>query len=478
MKGYPKLFINGEWISGRGGKIVHNISPYTGRTLYEYYTASVEDINNAFCAAYDSFQVWSCTQPMQKQKLLEQLLHVAIKMKDDICACLIEEGGAVNLKADIEYQATINIIKEALNYPYMANGKILPSDNKGRDNYVVKRPRGVIVVIVPWNFPILLAMRSIIPAIAVGNTVILKPSSETPASGLIIAELFEQADAPKGLLNVIVGSGNDIGNEIITHPLASMISFTGSTPVGKHVGQLASKHLKHMSLELGGNNAMIVLDDANIEQAAKAAAFGAFFHQGQICMSINRIITTKNVHQKFVDAFIEEVKKLKVGNVTDTDAFIGPMISEAHRIKVENYIDATIKAGAKIVLRGKTEGNFIHPWIFDEASNTMPAAENEVFGPVCCVLTAADENEAINMANDTNYGLCASIFTGDRYHGLQIADRLAVGMVHINDQTVMDEPHVMFGGEKDSGFGRFNGQWIVNSMLTEKWISVQNTSNL
>lgn len=473
MREYPKQFINGEWTEGSGSKVLRNVNPYTGQTLYEYRSVSLDDINTAFIAAHDSFKAWSHTQPKEKQELLERLLDTAIKMKDDICACLIEEGGSTNFKADIEYQTTIDIIKQALNYPYMANGKMLPSNNKGRDNYVVKRPRGVIVVIVPWNFPLLLAMRSVIPAIATGNTVVLKPSSETPASALLIAELFDKANSPKGLLNVIVGSGNDIGNEIITHPLASMISFTGSTPIGKHVGQCASNHLKHISLELGGNNAMLVLDDADIEQAAKSAAFGAFFHQGQICMSINRIITSKNIHKKFIDAFVEETKILKVGRITDADAFIGPLISKGHREKVENHINATIEAGAKIALKGKTEGSFIYPWIFDEALNEMPAAANEVFGPVCCVLVAADENEAINIANDTNYGLSASIFTSDRYHGLQMADRLTVGMVHINDQTVMDEPHVMFGGEKGSGVGRFNGQWIANSMLTEKWISIQ-----
>ena len=473
MKEYTKQFINGKWIEGSSNKILHNINPYTDKVLYEYCSASFDDVNQAFISAHEAFITWSLTPPNKKQALLEQLGAEMIKMKDDIYSCLIEEGGATYNKCDFEYHTTIDIIKQFINYPFVIDGKILLSNTTGRDNYIFKKPKGVIGVIVPWNVPILLAMRSVIPAIAVGNSVVLKPSSETPASAFLIAELFEKSNFPKGLLNVVAGTGHDIGNAFIQHPLLSMISFTGSTKIGKHIGECVSSQLKDISLELGGNNTMLVLDDANIEYAAKSAAFGAFFHQGQICMAINRIIATKNVYKNFLDAFIEETKKLKVGSTNDADASIGPLINKEHRLKVENYINDTIAAGAKIVLKGKTEDNFISPWILDEVLNEMPAASNEVFGPVCCVIIADDEEEAIKIANNTQYGLSASVFTNDRYHGMQIANQLAVGMVHINDQTILDEPHVMFGGEKESGIGRFNGKWIADSMMTEKWISVQ-----
>jgi aldehyde dehydrogenase (NAD+) len=352
-------------------------------------------------------------------------------------------------------------------------GQILPSNLPGKENYVFRQPKGVIAVIAPWNVPLVLAMRSVVPAIATGNTVVCKPASDTPASAFLIAELFEKAGFPDGVYNAIAGSGSEIGDAFVSHPIPKLISFTGSTEVGRRVGEIAGKNLKDVSLELGGNNAMIVLADADIEQAAKAAAFGAFFHQGQVCMAINRVVAVSSVHDEFVEVLVNVVKNLKVGDPASADTFIGPIINAGQIKNIEDYIEQTVSAGARVALRGKTEGSLVYPWILTEVNNGMASAKNEVFGPVCSVIRARDEEDAINIANDTPYGLSGSVFTKDLYRGIQVAKKIESGMTHVNDQSINDEPHVMFGGEKASGIGRFNGEWVFRKFTTEKWISVQ-----
>ena len=240
---------------------------------------------------------------------------------------------------------------------------------------------------------------------ATGNAVVLKPASDTPASAFLIAEWFDKAGFPKGLVNVIAGRGSEIGDDFVSHPVPSLLSFTGSTDVGRRIGEIASGLLKDMSLELGGNNVMLVLRDADVERAANAAAFGAFFHQGQVCMALNRVIVDSGIHDAFVEAFLAVTKRLKVGDPADPETFIGPLISRTQVKSVEGLIRGTEAAGATVALRGVTEGNVISPWVFTDVANDMPAAANEVYGPVCCILRARNEDEAVALANDTRYGL-------------------------------------------------------------------------
>lgn len=473
MKSYPKLYINGEWIEGTGSAMIADIAPLTGETLYEFRSASKADVDKAYEAAAMAQKQWAATSPAEKYAALEKLIPVIVEYEADLHDILATEAGSTPPKTGFEFGTSIEIVKNCLRYPAMMQGKILPSNMPGKENYVFRSPRGVIGVITPWNVPIVLAMRSIIPAIACGNAVVLKPSTDTPASAFLIAEWFEKAGMPKGLLNVIAGKGSEIGDYFVSHPIPDLISFTGSTEVGKRIGEIAGSQIKETSLELGGNNAMIVLEDAEVDRAARAAAFGAFFHQGQVCMALNRIIVIDNVYDAFAEAFVAETKKLKVGDPKDPDTFIGPIINKAQVAQIEEYIKQTKQAGATVLLEGKTEGNLIHPWLFGDVTNDMPAAKNEVFGPACCLIRATDEDDAIAICNDTNYGLSGSVFTTDLYHGMKVAQRIESGMVHVNDQSINDEPHVMFGGEKQSGIGRFNGEWVLDKFTTEKWISVQ-----
>ena len=473
MKAYPQQYIGGEWRTGSGEAELTDRNPYTGEILYTYRSAGKKDLDDAYRAAADAQKDWAATTPAHKRAMLEGLADAIRAAKDDVYACMLEEGGSTRPKADFEFFTSIDIVKEAMSFPLMMDGKILPSNIPGKENYIYKTPKGVVGAIAPWNVPLVLAMRSVVPAVATGNAVVLKPASDTPASAVLIAECFDKAGFPKGLVNVIAGRGSEIGDAFVSHPVPSLISFTGSTDVGRRIGEIASGLLKDVSLELGGNNVMLVLRDADVERAASAAAFGAFFHQGQVCMALNRVIVDAAVHDAFTEAFITAAKRLKAGDPADPETFIGPIISETQVKSVEGFIRGTVDAGATVALRGSTEGNVISPWVFTDVANDMPAAANEVFGPVCCILRARNEDEAVALANDTRYGLSGSVFTRDLFHGMQVARRLETGMVHVNDQSINDEPHVMFGGEKASGVGRFNAQWVVDKFTAERWISVQ-----
>lgn len=473
MKEYSKQFINGEWRTGTGTTMMENVNPFTGEVLYKYQAAGLQDVEDAYKAAYEAQKLWGKTSPAQRQDYLERLVQVILDEKDHIYELIRSESGSIIPKCDFEFHTTIAMVKAAMSFPERMKGSILPSNIPGKENFIIREPKGVIGVIAPWNVPLVLAIRSVIPAVACGNTVVLKPASDTPASSFMIADFFEKAGFPKGVLNVVAGRGSEIGDAFVEHPIPKLISFTGSTEVGRRVGEIAGRSLKDVSLELGGNNVMLVLKDADIEQAAKAAAFGAFFHQGQVCMALNRIIVDKEVHDEFVDALVNIVKSFTVGDPAHPGTFIGPVINRSQIKNIEALVRDTIAAGARVALEGKTDGPFIHPWIFTGVANDMPTACNEVFGPVVSVIRAEDEDAAVRIANDSEYGLSGSVFTRDIYHGMQVARQIETGMIHVNDQSINDEPHVMFGGEKASGVGRFNGDWVLNKFTTEKWISVQ-----
>ena len=473
MKVYDKQYIGGKWVTGSSDITLTNKNPLTGEVLYTYQSADAKDVDAAYQAAREAQKEWKKFLPEQKQQVLENALKKYLTMEEEINAVLLEEGGSTLAKRDFEYHTVASIFKLAMKFPDMMTGKIIPSNIPGKDNYIVRIPKGVITVIAPWNVPLVLAARSVIPAIAAGNGVVLKPASDTPASAMLLAEAFEGSGIPDGLFNVVMGAGSQIGDAIVEHPVSDLISFTGSTEVGHHIGETAGRNLKEVSLELGGNNAMIVTEDADLNAAAAAVIFGAFFHQGQVCMALNRIIVMDSVYEEFTKILVEKVKAVKTGDPSDPEVFVGPIINESQVEKIRRLLDETIACGANVALEGSFDGLLVTPWVLTEVTNDMPAASEEVFGPVVCVLRAQSEEEAIAMANDTQYGLSGSVFCGDLYHGMEIAEQMETGMVHVNDQSINDEPQVMFGGVKNSGIGRFNDEWVLEKFTTDRWISVQ-----
>ncbi|QKS72436.1 aldehyde dehydrogenase family protein [Paenalkalicoccus suaedae] len=474
MSTFAMQFIDGKWVDGKSEKELSNYNPYTNEHLFTMYSASDEDVDAAYKAAKRAQKEWGQTLPSERAELLNEVAKIVEKRKDEIIDWLVKESGSSITKATIEFGAALNIIKESSSFPYRTKGQIMESDFPGKENRVYRSAKGVIGVIGPWNFPFHLSMRSVAPAIATGNTVVLKPASETiVTAGSLIADIFSEAGAPDGVINMVAGRGSEIGDAFVEHPIPKVISFTGSTEVGAHIAELAGKHLKETALELGGNNAFIVLEDADLDQAVDSAIFGKFLHQGQICMSTNRFLVDERIYDDFIDKFVERVEGLKSGDPTEKETVIGPIINKDQIERMEKDLDETVKAGAKVLTGGKAEGLVFLPTVVRDVTNDMPLAKNEIFGPIAPIIPFSTEEEAIDIANDSPYGLSGAIHSKDIHRATELAKQVETGMIHVNDQTVNDESHAAFGGEKASGLGRFGGEWALDKFTTEKWVSVQ-----
>jgi aldehyde dehydrogenase (NAD+) len=365
---------------------------------------------------------------------------------------------------------------EAASMPATVQGHIIPVDKPGKEARVYKKPVGVVGVISPWNFPLHLSNRSVAPALALGNGVVLKPSNDTPVTGgLLLAKIYEEAGVPPGLLNVVVGSSSTIGDAFSRHPVPRVLTFTGSTPVGRHIARIAGESplLKRIGLELGGNAPLVVLDDADLGKAVECALIGRFIHQGQICMSTNRIIVDNSIYDRFVEAYTEAARTVKFGDPNEPDTFVGPLCNDSQVRNVLNSIAQARAAGFREQLSGGVEGRVVPPHVFSDVTNDSDFARHEIFGPVAPLIRASDETEALAFANDTEFGLSSAVFTQNEARGLAFAQQIEAGMTHINDITIHDYPNVMFGGEKNSGLGRFNGKWIVEEFTTDHFISIQ-----
>lgn len=471
---WNKQFISGQWREGNGERIYEDKNPYSEETLVKIRLASVEDIDEAYRSAKQAQQEWEQVNAYQKVSVLEKAIELLKERREEIVNILIDENGASHVKANIEVDAAIGIMKEAATFPLRMHGQIMPSVIPGKENRIYRNPAGVVGIISPFNFPLHLTMRSLAPALAAGNGVVIKPDLQTMISGgLFLGKLFEDAGIPKGLLNITVCSSSEIKDAFVEHPIPQIISFTGSTPVGRHIGELCGKHLKRVALELGGNNGMIVLKDANINRAAESAAFGKFLNSGQICMSLNRIIVERPVYEEFLKIFVEKASQIKYGNPANEDIIVGPLINNKQVHRIQNLIDLSIEQGAKYALKGEIEGNVFAPTILTDVTNDMPIAQEEIFGPAVGVIVVENEEEAIAVANDSEYGLSGAVHAGSIEHGVEVAKQIVTGMIHVNDQGVNDEPIVAFGGEKASGLGRYGGEWALHEFTTTKWISVQ-----
>lgn len=470
-------YIAGEWQSGQDDSVNTDINPYSGDTLVEIQQATKEQLDTAYQAAHAAQKRWAQQTPAERAAVLYKVVNILDQRQEEIVDWLIKESGSTRIKAMVEFGSARAITLEAATFPNRVHGQIRPSNTAGKENFVYREPIGVVAVISPWNFPLHLTQRSIAPALALGNAVVLKPASDTPITGgLLLAKVFEEAGLPNGLLNVVVGAGEEIGDAIVTHDIPSFVSFTGSTSVGKHIGELANggDYIKQVALELGGNSPFVVLKDADIEQAVKAAAFGKFLHQGQICIAINRIIVEDDIYDDFVASFLAHVKTLNVGDPNQEDTAVGPIINEKQVKSLKEKIAKAQKQGAKMLLSGEIKGQVVPPHIFTEVTREMDLSRNEVFGPLVGIIRAKDEKDALSIANDSMYGLSSAVFTADMQKGLRFARDIRAGMTHINDISVNDESNVPFGGEKNSGIGRFNGEWVLEEFTRTHWISMQN----
>lgn len=471
-----QLFINGQWVFGLSSRSNTNTNPYNGETLATIRQATLEQLDAAYTAAAQAQKSWATTLPQERAGLLMRVAHILDARAEEIIAWIIRESGSTRLKASIELMSAKGIVMEAASFPSHMAGEILPSIFPGQSSRVYREPLGVVGVISPWNFPFHLSMRSIAPALATGNTVVLKPASDTPVTGgTLLAAIFEEAGAPEGTLNVLVGAGSEIGDAFVGHAVPRFISFTGSTPVGQGIAKLATggKHLKRVALELGGNAPIVVLDDADIEDAAAGAVAGRFLHQGQICMSTNRAIVDAKVYDQFVTAVEKRVKALKFGNPELIENVIGPIINAKQLADVQAKVARALQDGARLVVGGEAQGNVLPPHVLADVDPAWSIATDETFGPVLPIIKARDEAHALELANATEFGLSSCVYTQDLERGVRFARGIETGMTHVNNMSVGDQPNAPFGGEKNSGLGRFNGHWILEEFTRTHWVTVQ-----
>jgi vanillin dehydrogenase len=468
-----KQFIAGEWRDGSMEKVLVDRNPYDGSTVAEFRIAGVDDIDDAYRAAARAKLEWDRVNPYAKRAVFERAVRYVEDRTDEITDLVIAELGGTRLKAMFEIGLVLDMLKEAATFPLRMEGRILPSPIDDKENRVYREPVGVVGVISPFNFPFFLSMKSVAPALGTGNGVVLKPHEDTPITGgTLIGEIFEAAGLPAGLLNVVVTEIPAIGDAFLEHPAPRVISFTGSSSVGRHVAEVAVRHFKKPLLELGGNSALIVLADADVDLAVDAAVFSRFTHQGQICMSANRVLVHRDLYDEFARKFVAKAASLPVGDPRDPGTIVGPLINQRQTEALSAVVEQGIAEGATVALRGAVDGNVFGPTVLTDVAPSMSVMQQEMFGPVVCLVPFDTEDEAVDIANDTRFGLSGAVHTRDLEHGVEIAKRIETGMVHINDTTIHDEPIVPFGGEKQSGLGRLNGDRSLDEFTTLKWISV------
>ncbi|MER7753951.1 aldehyde dehydrogenase family protein [Kitasatospora sp. NPDC097643] len=467
-------YIDGEWRSGSGSWDIVDVDPYTGDKLATITVATVDEVDQAYRAAERAQRVWAAANPYARRLVFERALRIVEEREPEIVQAIMAELGGTALKAGFELGLVKDMLRECLHLSVSAEGRLLPSPAPGKENRLYRLPVGVVGVISPFNFPLFLSLKAVAPALALGNGVVLKPHQETPVvGGTLIAKIFEDAGLPPGLLNVVVTDIAEIGDAFIEHPVPKVISFTGSDQIGRHVATVAAAHFKRTVLELGGNSALIVLDDADVDYAVDAAVFSRFVHQGQVCMAANRVLVDRSIEAEFTEKFVAKVASLTVGDPKDPATQIGPLINAVQADNIGTQVDQAVAAGATVLLRGSTVGSLMEPVVLTGLAEDAPILRRELFGPVVLVVPFDGEDEAVRIANDSPFGLSGAVHTADVERGVRVAHRIETGMIHVNDGTIADEPAVPFGGEKNSGVGRLNGESTVDAFTTVKWISVQ-----
>lgn len=472
-------FIGGTWREGRSEKVTRDTNPYNDELLAEIRQASKEDLDEAYQTAAQAQREWGATAPAERSAIMHKVADILEERRGEIVEWLVAESGSTVLKANIEVSLAVGITRESASFPSRVHGRIFDSNTPNREMRVYRQAVGVVGVISPWNFPLHLSQRSVAPAIALGNAVVIKPASDTPITGgLLLAKIYEEAGLPAGVLSVTAGAGSEIGDEFVAHPVPRLISFTGSTPVGQRVGETATggQYLKRVSLELGGNAPFVVLDDADLDVAVQEAVAGTFLHSGQICMAINRIIVHTNVYDEFVARFTEAAKNVPTGDPAADGTLVGPVVNDSQLDGLRQKLRLAREEGANAVVEGDINGRVVPPHVFIDVTADMDIAREEIFGPIVGVLRADDDAHALELANDHEYGLSASIFTQDLDRGLQFARAVESGMAYINEMPIQDEAHVAFGGARNSGLGRFNGEWAIEEFTVDQTVGVKRLS--
>nr|MDT0661971.1 aldehyde dehydrogenase family protein [Micromonospora sp. DSM 115978] len=471
--------IGGSWRPAVNGAHFERTNPYSGEVVTRAAAGGRDDARAAVEAAAAAFDTWARTDPADRARLLETAAGLLDERAPAIAAAMTEECGETVGWGMFNCGLASGMLRAAAGLSGLAtrDGESIPSDVPGLDARAVRRPAGVVTAMAPWNAPVILATRAVAAPLAFGNTVVLKSSEKCPRVHAAVAGVLHDAGLPAGVINLVVHSTEgapDVVDELIAHPAVRRVNFTGSTRVGRIIAAKCAEHLKPSVLELGGKAPMIVLNDADLDRAAAAASFGAFMNSGQICMSTERVIAEAAIAGPLSDRLAERAARLVAGDPRDEGTMIGPLIDEASRKHVLGLIEDARAKGARVLTGGEDlGGNVITPAVVAGVTPQMRLYGEESFGPVVAVVEAVDTDDAVRIANDSEYGLAAAVFTGDDKRGLAVAERVDSGICHVNGSTVHDEPPMPFGGVKASGWGRFGGPAALAEFTDLRWITIQ-----
>ncbi|MFQ5970956.1 MAG: aldehyde dehydrogenase [Alphaproteobacteria bacterium] len=470
------LLINDQDVPATNSATFERRNPITGDVATRAAAASVEDAIKAADAAAAAFSTWSATGPGERRAKLNATADILTKRADEFADAVIAETGGTMIWGRFNCMLAAGMLREAAAMTTQISGEVIPSDKPGAIALAIRQPAGVCLGIAPWNAPVILGVRAVAMPVACGNTVILKASELCPKTHRLIGEVFCEAGLPAGTVNVVTNAPEDasaVVDALIAHPAVRRINFTGSTRVGRLIAQECAKHLKPCLLELGGKAPFIVLDDADLDEAVKAAAFGAFMHQGQICMSTERIIALDAVADRFVEKFADKAASMKSGDPREGKTPLGSLIGRDAAERNEALVQDAVDKGARLVAGGGVTGTIMEATVLDNVTPAMRIYNEESFGPTVSIVRVGSIDEAVSVANDTEYGLAASVFGRDVNRAVAVAKRIESGICHINAPTVHDEAQMPFGGVKASGYGRFGGKAAIDEFTDLRWITIQ-----
>ncbi|GIM93024.1 aldehyde dehydrogenase family protein [Paractinoplanes toevensis] len=453
-----RYYAGGQWLEASGGALFDDYEPYSGHLYARVADASAEDARAAIAAAAAAFPSWAAMPPSEKAKLFFKAAEIVRRRRDEIAEILARETGSTLPFSTFQQDLVAATLEQAASWVFLPKGEVIQSNLPDTHSIGVRRPLGVVASFTPWNGANILSWRAVLSPIAAGNTVVVKPSEFAPISaGLIVAEIAEEAGFPPGVINVVThrpGGAAPIGDEFFASPDVRVINLIGGVQTAKMLAKRAGETLKRTVLELGGYNPMIILDDVDVDYAVKMATFGAFFHQGQICLNTRKIIVQRGIYDEFMEKFVERVKTLPAGDPLDPRTIIGPLVTDAAVMLMDDRVKDAVAHGAVVRTGGTHEGRVYQPTVLTDVSYDAVASNVETFGPLVIVEPVDTADEAVDVANRTMYGLTSSILTGDAYKGFELAPRILAGIVNVNSPTVNDEIHAPMGGVRDSGWGR------------------------
>ncbi|WP_210587252.1 aldehyde dehydrogenase family protein [Streptomyces sp. GESEQ-35] len=472
-----ELFIGGKDVPAASGRTTEDLNPYTGGVYATVAAAGPEDVRRAVDAADAAFEEWAALAPFARRAIFLKAADLLDARGEQVAELMANEAGGTRPWAYFNVSLAANMLREAAAAVTAPRGEVLSAQEQGALGLAVREPLGVVAAFAPWNAPVILGVRAVAAPLAAGNTVVVKASEDAPiACGLLIADVLREAGLPDGVLNVVTNAREDaaeIAEALIADERVRGVNFTGSTGVGRIIGEQAARHLKPAVLELGGKNAVIVLDDADVDYAVDAAVFSVFMNAGQICMSGDRILVHESLAEEFTERFTAKVASLPSGDPGDPHTVVGPLVAASSAQRVAGLVRDAVAKGAKVLVGGGEPEGAVHPaTVLTEVPKGADLYHAEAFGPVCVVESFADDATAVTLANDTENGLTCGIITENATHGLAVARRIRTGIVHVNDQSVADEPHAPFGGAKASGYGRFGGRWGIEAFSNTRWVTI------